>query len=56
MIICSFCNTPIMPEVGCIHTIAEVAGDEWMKMSPQERRNAVENSGNSKDFEIKNKS
>lgn len=53
MIICSFCNTPIMPKVGCIHTIAKVTGDEWKKMSPQERRDAVENSGSLKIYEIK---
>lgn len=42
MIICSVCGFPIMPEVGCPHSIAGVTAKEWREMSPEQRKAAVE--------------
>ena len=42
MIICSVCGFPIMPAVGCPHSIAGATANEWREMSPKQRKAAAE--------------
>ncbi len=41
VIICSGCGYPIIPDVGCPHSIAGVTATKWQEMSPAERRDAI---------------